>query len=230
MKVEKISTKKVSESVEEQLEKMIHSGMFKAGEKLPSVRELCELFGVGRSAVRDAITTLSGKGTVYVRRGEGTFVCEFDSSKLFSQHMLLSSSRDISELFQVRKLLETGMAELAAVNRTETDLHSLKHTLYIPSSNPWESDYQFHLTIAKATGNEILIQLVQFISTTMKKVMMDFHHYIQKDENTVKLISRQHQQIIDSIEKGDPQAAKQSMSNHLNTVEELLQSSVLSNQ
>jgi GntR family transcriptional regulator, transcriptional repressor for pyruvate dehydrogenase complex len=230
VKVEKISTKKVSDSVEEQLEKMIHSGMFKAGEKLPSVRELCELFGVGRSAVRDAITTLSGKGTVYVRRGEGTFVCEFDSSKLFNQNMLLSSSRDISELFQVRKLLETGMAEISAVNRTEKDLHSLKHTLYSPSTNPWESDYQFHLTIAKATGNEILIQLVQFISTTMKKVMMDFHHYIQQDENTVKLISRQHQQIIESIEKGDSKAAKQSMSNHLNTVEKLLQGSVLSNQ
>ncbi|WP_066318760.1 FadR/GntR family transcriptional regulator [Bacillus sp. FJAT-29814] len=230
MKVEKISTKKVSESVEEQLEKMIHSGMFKAGEKLPSVRELCDLFGVGRSAVRDAITTLSGKGTVYVKRGEGTFVCEFDSSKLFNQHMLLSSSRDIREVFQVRKLLETGMAEMAAVNRTEDDLHILKHTLSGQASNPWESDYQFHLTIAKATGNEILIQLVQFISTTMKKVMMDFHHYIQKDDNTVNLISCQHQQIIESIEKRDPKAAKQSMSNHLNTVEELLQGSVLSNQ
>jgi GntR family transcriptional regulator, transcriptional repressor for pyruvate dehydrogenase complex len=230
MQVEKISTKKVSASVEEQLEKMIHSGMVKAGEKLPSVRELCELFGVGRSAVRDAITTLSGKGSVYVKRGEGTFVSEFDSSKLFNQQVLLSSPRDISELFQVRKLLETGMAELAAVNRTKEDLHNLKAALSNESTNPWDSDYQLHLTIAKATGNEILVGLIQFISTTMKKVMMDFHHYIQQDEKKVNLISRQHQQIIESIEKGDPKSANQCMSNHLNTVEELLQGSVLSNQ
>lgn len=228
MNIEKISTKKVSESVEEQIEKMIVSGMFKAGEKLPSVRELCEMFGVGRSAVRDAITTLSGKGAVYVKRGEGTFVCEFDSTKLFNNPMFLASSKDIRELFQVRKILEPGIAEMAALNRTEEDLENLMK-LADQSNNAWESDYQFHLTIAKATGNEILTQLLQFISSTTKKVMMDFHMYIQKDKEMVDLIVNQHNLIFDSIKKGDPKRAKQTMSNHLKTVEELLQESVLSN-
>ncbi|MEL3973203.1 GntR family transcriptional regulator [Rossellomorea oryzaecorticis] len=65
----KISTKKVSDFVEEQIEGMIQSGMFKAGEKLPSVRELCEMYEVGRSAVRDAMTTLKGKGILQVKQG-----------------------------------------------------------------------------------------------------------------------------------------------------------------
>ena len=122
MLVEKISTKKVSESVTEEIEKLIERGTFQAGEKLPSVRELCELFGVGRSAVRDAITTLSGKGIVTVKQGEGTYICEFDSSKLFNHPLLLPSSKDITELFQVRKIVETGIAEASAIHRSEEDL------------------------------------------------------------------------------------------------------------
>lgn len=91
--VGKIFIKKVSETVEQEIEKMIESGKFQSGEKLPSVRELCDLFGVGRSAVRDAITTLKGKGTVYVKQGEGTYICEFDSTKLFTNHMLIPARR-----------------------------------------------------------------------------------------------------------------------------------------
>ncbi|MDQ0216981.1 FadR family transcriptional regulator [Peribacillus cavernae] len=227
MNVEKISTKKVSDSVGEQIEKMIESGTFQAGEKLPSVRELCDLFGVGRSAVRDAITMLKGKGTVHVKQGEGTFICEFDPTKLFNSHLLLSGSKDIKELFQVRKILETGIAEMAALNRTERDLEFMEGVLSNPSINGWESDYHFHMAIAKAAGNKILIQFVQFISTTMKKAMIDFHRYIEKNATMVKTIVEHHDRIYQSIKIGEPNKAHQSMIEHLNYVEELLQSSVL---
>ncbi|MFE8702420.1 FadR/GntR family transcriptional regulator [Cytobacillus sp. FJAT-54145] len=227
MNVEKISTKKVSDSVVEQIEKMIESGSFLPGEKLPSVRELCDLFGVGRSAVRDAITTLKGRGAVEVKQGEGTYICEFDSKKIFNNHLLLPSSGDIRELFQVRKVLEPGIAELAALNRSQLDLENLSHILSDKSFNGWESDYNFHLTIAKSTGNEIMVQMVQFISNTLKKAMMDFHQFIQEDEITVASIEKQHRKIFDSITLGDSQRAKESMIEHLDLVEQLLQSSIL---
>lgn len=224
----KISTKKVSDSVVEHIEEMIESGRFEAGEKLPSVRELCEMFGVGRSAVRDAITTLKGKGTVYVKQGEGTYICEFDSAKLFTNPMLLPSTRDISELFQVRKILETGIAEMAALNRSEEDLEQIDAILSNQSNNGWESDFHLHTAIAKATGNEIIIQLIQFISTTMKKAMIDFHTYIQKNQDTVDAIGKQHERIYESIKLADPKTAKQMMIEHLDFVEkELTQSHVL---
>jgi GntR family transcriptional regulator, transcriptional repressor for pyruvate dehydrogenase complex len=225
--VEKISTKKVSESVGEQIEKMIESGTFKSGEKLPSVRELCDLFGVGRSAVRDAIIALKGKGAVYVKQGEGTYICEFDSTKLFTNHMFLPGSDDISELFQVRKILETGIAEMAALNRSMKDIEAMEEHIANQTAHGWESDYHFHMAIAKATGNEILIQLVQFISTTMKKAMIGFHGYIQTNENIVKTIAKQHEKICESIKSGEPKRANQMMIEHLNYVEKLLQSSIL---
>lgn len=228
MKVKKISTKKVSDSVVEQIEEMIKSGSFQAGEKLPSVRELCEMFGVGRSAVRDAITTLKGKGAVEVKQGEGTYILEFDSTRLFNNHLLLPGYRDISELFQVRKILEAEIAEMAALNRSEADLHLMERILSNQSIKGWESDYHLHTAIAKAAGNEIIIQLVQFISATMKKAMIDFHNYIEKNPTTVQVIENQHIRIYESIKLAIPPKAKQTMIEHLNFVEkELLQSHAL---
>jgi GntR family transcriptional regulator, transcriptional repressor for pyruvate dehydrogenase complex len=228
VKVKKISTKKVSDSVVEQIEEMIKSGSFQAGEKLPSVRELCEMFGVGRSAVRDAITTLKGKGAVEVKQGEGTYILEFDSTRLFNNHLLLPGYRDISELFQVRKILEAEIAEMAALNRSEADLHLMEKILSNQSIKGWESDYHLHTAIAKAAGNEIIIQLVQFISATMKKAMIDFHNYIEKNPTTVQVIENQHIRIYESIKLAIPQKAKQTMIEHLNFVEkELLQSHAL---
>ncbi|PLS16162.1 FadR family transcriptional regulator [Bacillus sp. M6-12] len=227
MNVEKLTVKKLSETVEEQIEKMISSGTFKPGEKLPSVRELCELFGVGRSAVRDAITTLKGKGIVNVKQGEGTFICEFDSAKLFSNVMLHPGLRDITELFQVRKILESGMAEMAALNRSEKHLRIMDDLLYAKTAAGWESDYQFHRTIALAAGNEILVELVKFISTTMKKVMMDFHRYIQNNSKIVDTIDVHHKEIYESIKSKQPREAKARMLAHLGYVEQLLKNDVL---
>ncbi|WP_413307475.1 FadR/GntR family transcriptional regulator [Bacillus sp. 1P10SD] len=222
VQVKKITTKKVSDSVVEQMEEMIKSGTFQAGEKLPSVRELCEMFGVGRSAVRDAITTLKGKGAVDVKQGEGTYILEFDSTRLFNNQLLLPRPRDISELFQVRKLLEPGITEMAANNRTEADLNLMEKILTNQATKGWEADYLLHTAIARAAGNEIIIQLLQFISTTMKNAMIDFHNYIEKNPDIAHMIEKQHAGIYQSIKLGMSQKAKQMMMEHLNFVEKAL--------
>jgi GntR family transcriptional regulator, transcriptional repressor for pyruvate dehydrogenase complex len=229
VKIERISTKKVSESVTEQIEKLIEVGTFLPGEKLPSVRELCEMFGVGRSAVRDAITTLKGKGAVTVKQGEGTYICKFDSGKLFNNHLLLPSSKDISQLFQVRKLLEPGIAEIAAKNRSEKDLKLMEGLLFGNGANSWEADYNFHLAIAKAAGNEILVKLLEFISASMKKTMIGFHQCIEEDRIVFEEITHQHSQIFRMIQNKESVQAKQMMEKHLEDVEDLLKTSSVLN-
>ncbi|MBS8263142.1 FadR family transcriptional regulator [Mesobacillus boroniphilus] len=229
MKVEKILNKKVSESVTEQIEKMIEAGTFLPGEKLPSVRELCDMFGVGRSAVRDAITTLKGKGAVTVKQGEGTYICKFDSGRLFNNHLLLPSSEDISQLFQVRKLLEPGIAEIAAENRSEADLELMDALLSGGDDNSWEADYNFHLAIARAAGNEILIQLLEFISASMQKTMIGFHQFIKEDREVFEEITDQHNRIYQMLQNKKPAMAKQLMQEHLDYVEDLLKTSSVLN-
>lgn len=227
MNVEKIPIRKVSESVVEQIEKLIEEGTFLPGEKLPSVRELCEMFGVGRSAVRDAIITLKGKGSVDVKQGEGTFIRKFDSTKLFTNQLILPDLKDIRQLFQVRKILEPGIAETAALNRNEKDLEAMENALFNENSQGWESDYNFHMAIANATGNEIITQLMQFISTTTKKAMNDFHQYIQENQSIVMNIDAQHQSIYQAIKNSGHGLAKKAMIEHLDYVENILQSSIL---
>lgn len=227
LNIGKIPNRKVSDHVVELIEKMIDSGEFTIGEKLPSVRELCDLFGVGRSAVRDAITTLKGKGTVEVKHGEGTFIRGFDSSSLFKSQIMLPSLKDIHELFQVRKMLETGMVEMASVNRTKEMVSEMERILSDQNESGWGSDYSFHLAIAKAAENEILLQLIEFISTAMKKVMIEFYKQIEKDQELIEKIDQQHEQILQAIKEQNPSKARQEMLNHLTFVESLLQSSVL---
>ncbi|MGE7764648.1 FadR/GntR family transcriptional regulator [Peribacillus sp. NPDC096540] len=117
---------------------------------------------------------------------------------------------------------------MAALNRSEADLHLIEKILSNQSISGWESDYHLHTAIAKAGGNEIIMQLVQFISAMMKKAMIDFHNYIEKNPTTLQIIEKQHLQIYESIKLGIPKQAKQMMMEHLNFVEkELLQSHVL---
>lgn len=221
MVIEKLEIKKVSDRIGEKIEKMITEGTFQAGEKLPSVRELCELFGVGRSAVRDAITALKGKGFVDVKQGEGTYVCGFDSTKLFKQTNIPVDVKDLTELFQVRKIMETGIVEIAAKTRNDNDISKMKETLFLSDVNGWEADYQFHKLIAIATGNDIFIQLSEFISESMKQTMIDFYRYIADQGQAIIEINQQHEQLLSFIESGSAVEAKQMMTEHLLFVEDL---------
>ncbi|WP_246055308.1 FadR/GntR family transcriptional regulator [Pseudalkalibacillus caeni] len=221
----------MSERVGEQIENLIITGHFQSGEKLPSVRELCELFDVGRSAVRDAITTMKGKGLVDVRHGEGTYVQSYDPAQLFRSNMLLPDMKDIEALFQVRAILETEMVKMAAENRTEKDLREMEKTIRRMRTACHEEnetlDYHFHKTIAKAAGNHILYQLMEFISSTTQKAMVDFHGYIAEDEAILSNIINQHEQIFENIKLGDGEGSSKVMHIHLEEVKRLMQKSIL---
>ncbi|HET7580468.1 MAG TPA: FadR/GntR family transcriptional regulator [Bacillales bacterium] len=226
IKVEKILTKKVSEQVVEQIERWIKDGQVEPGEKLPSVRELCELFDVGRSAVRDAMTTLKGKGLVDVRQGEGAFVCRFDSSALF-QGMLLTEEKDIRKLFHVRKILEAGIAETAARERSADDLLFMKQAvdaLRTETATGWEADYRFHLAMARATQNEILLQLTETIASTTKKAMIDFHRILFSDSELTQTVFNQHFSIYCAIRDQLSEEAREHLLTHLTFTEQLLKS------
>lgn len=227
---EKLSSKKLSDQVADHLEEWIAQGKVKPGEKLPSVRELCEQFDVGRSAVRDAITTLKGKGMVEVRHGEGTFISHFGATQMF-QGIFLADQRDISQLFSVRKLLEAGIAETAAIHHQPQQLVMMKQALEELKTSEtvdgWQADYHFHLTIAKATQNDILIELMQTISQTTQHAMIDFHNIIFTDEALMEIVFNQHLAVYEAIESRDPHLARLRMVDHLSYVEDLLHQHLL---
>ncbi|MGN1402352.1 MAG: FadR/GntR family transcriptional regulator [Bacillus sp. (in: firmicutes)] len=216
--IEKVSSKKVSEHVSEQLEGLILEGVYKPGEKLPSARELCGLFGAGRSAIRDALTVLKGKGIIEIKQGEGAYVCAFDSSRLLNPVLMPVRKKDLTELFQVRKLLEPGMAEMAAASRSEDQVQKLKKTLSIPG---WQADYEFHHLIAQAAGNDIVLELLQFISQALKRSMENLYRSIADHPEALDEINKQHLAIFELISSKNGKEAKYMMEVHLQLVEDL---------
>lgn len=225
MEVVKISNQKISEIVAGQIEQWIRTGHVKPSDKLPSVRELCMMFDVGRTAVRDAITTLKGKGLVEVKHGDGTFVCRFDCANVF-HGLSLINKQDVHNVFTVRKILELGTAEIAALQREPHHLLKIKNAIHemeqAETVGGWKADFDFHIGIAEATQNEHLVQLMQTISTAIQKAIMDCHQIILADSDLSRTIFNQHLAVCEAIDQAKPDQARQAMLEHLTFVEALL--------
>ncbi|WP_052398808.1 FadR/GntR family transcriptional regulator [Geomicrobium sp. JCM 19039] len=213
-------TKRISEQVSEQIESWITSKMYEPREKLPSTRELCDQFSVSRSSVRDALTSLKGKGLITIVQGEGIFVA--DTEPLPSFQFNLSNEQTVHELFAVRKIVEAGIAFEAAQMRTEAQLKELDSLL----ADGWEADYAFHLALANCTGNLMLVQLLESISTSLKKALQDCHQLIANDPGLTKAIHDQHTELYAWIQAGDATRSREAMHMHLTYVETLLKEAI----
>lgn len=217
MQVKKMTTK-ISAQVAEQIEDSIMSGSVKAGEKLPSVNELCEMFGVGRSAVRDALNTLKGKGMVDIQHGEGTFVCDRSSWWNFDD-LISSSAKSIKDVYAVRQLLEIGAAEMAARSRTQKHLDQMKRSIedlqQVNKIDPWKADIHFHLAMAEATNNDVMLKLMQTTSSYTEKALIDLHKLTALNPVLAQSIVKQHVRIYEAILNQDTELAKAAMQEHL---------------
>ena len=127
--------------------------------------------------------------------------------------------KDVAELFQVRKLIEPGIAELAAANRSDNQLLLMENTLTLSG---WQADYEFHRIIAEASGNGIFLQLIQFISQALKSGMEHLYSHISADTEALGLINSQHSDLYANIQNREGRKAYETMSRHLQSVEKLI--------
>src|ERR671924_1595680 len=123
-----IKKTRLYEEVVGQLHQLIDDGRLKAGDRLPSERELAETFRVSRSSVREAIKTLENEGLVITRPGSGTFITAVDVEALIQPlASLLSRGKDaLLDLFEMRRLVEPSIAALAAERAPSADILRLK--------------------------------------------------------------------------------------------------------
>ncbi len=181
MKYKQIKTKKIYEEVADALLDMIKNGELKPGDKLDSVHALSESFQVSRSAVREALSALKAMGLVEMKQGEGTYLKEFELNQI-SQPLsaaLLMKKEDVKQLLEVRKLLEIGVASLAAEKRTEADLErihaALKEMGNIETDGELgeKADFAFHLALADASQNDLLKHLMNHVSSLLLETMRE---------------------------------------------------------
>ncbi|AZV63272.1 FadR/GntR family transcriptional regulator [Peribacillus frigoritolerans] len=239
MVYKKIKPKKIYEEVSDELYEMIRSGSLKPGEQLDSIQQLAENFQVGRPAIREALSALSSMGLIEIKQGEGTFVKTFDPAIMNHplSAALLMDPDNIKHLLEVRKILESGTAEVAAKKRTEENLIELKDMLFNMEkvSDDEElsdkADISFHVAVANASQNELLITLMNHVSELMTEKMRDIRRVaLYSEEMTLKQLYQQHVRIYDAIVAQDEDGARSAMLFHLQSVEESLDRVIQKNQ
>lgn len=230
MEIKPIRTRKIYEEVTDSILEMIKSGQFKTGDKLDSVEQLAKSFNVGRSAIREALSGLRAMGLVEMRQGEGTYITSFDASKfsLPLSSALLMKREDIKELSEVRKILEVGAVASASINHDDEDLLAMEEALNAMKEAKGQgeigekADLDFHLAIAHATHNKMLINLMSSVSEIMVESMRETRQLLLYSEEMMASLVEEHQLIYQAIKARNIEEAQKNMLNHLIGVEKVL--------
>lgn len=222
------STQTLSQEIERHIEKAILDKQFPPGSKLPTEKILCEQFGVSRTALREALQMLSARGLVYIRKGSGTYVNEYESAnvtKPMSLYLELNFDKDLMvHMVEVRKMLEPGIAEMAAKDRSQDDLRKMEIALdkldncdTNDHERHGELDRDFHLIIAKSCENPIIPILMEPIFMFMPKVKDIVY---QKVTSAFEDAQVYHEKIFSAIKEQNSEKAKEMMERHLGIAEE----------
>jgi GntR family transcriptional repressor for pyruvate dehydrogenase complex len=211
----------LAERVTDQIEHLIVANHLQPGDHLPPERELAQQFGVSRTVVREAIRALIAKSLLEARPKGGTVV-RTPSAEVVAQSMRLflragQTKFDYDKVHEVRRLLEVEIAGLAAERRTTEDLEKMRAILSeVPlvghdRDNLAQNDVDFHAALARATHNELFSLLLDSIADILFTVRQLGFSVPGMADRTLKY----HQAIFAQVEAGNPERARQAMTEHL---------------
>ncbi len=205
--------------VVEFVRRQIESGQLKPGARLPAERDLAVEIGVSRPSLRSGLQTLQALGVLQSRQGAGTFISNgpprLGGAPLSFLAALHGFTRD--EMFEARRVLETGAASLAADRATMNQITALADevaAMFASLDDPQEfliHDVQFHKAVAAASGNPVLATLIETISGLVyetRKLTVERAHDLKES-------AEMHRRIYRAIKAGDPDKARDEMSTHL---------------
>jgi GntR family transcriptional repressor for pyruvate dehydrogenase complex len=208
------------QEIVDQIQQQILSGALKPGDQIPAERDLAERFGVSRTAVREAIKSLTEKGLIEVFVGRGTFVTNLSPDRVVESITLLlrNEPHNVASLQEARDILEVPTARLAAQRRTDAHVARLRvinaeleeeHSI---SPRLVDGDTEFHVELARATGNPVLVLLSQTIVALLRTERLYRDDF---DVSNLPTALADHREIIDAIADGDGERAAQAMTHHL---------------
>lgn len=222
-----VKSNKISEHIIEQIRNAIFEGRLKPGDKLPSEKALIETFHVSKVTLREALRSLEILGFLEMRKGAsgGAFVTEVDMKKArdsFS-NFLLFKNLSLSNLSEVRLILEPYVAEKAALAITEEYLKRLEKLNeecdYVLKNNiPIESrknEIEYHRIIGSVSGNPILMFILDFV----ENLLIDTKEILQPSKEFSKKVLSAHKRIYKALLEKDPKKASEEMIKHVREVE-----------
>ncbi|MBN2553465.1 MAG: FadR family transcriptional regulator [Spirochaetales bacterium] len=230
--MEKIPRVNLSEIIADKIHQDILDRKLNTGDRLPPHEVLCERWGVSRVTLREALKKLDTKGLIEIHQGKGTYVRDYNRDLIEKQFEFRSllGEKTIIHLFEARKIIETALAELAALRVTDDEIASLDSVLEAMGRTVMEGDnlgfarfdLKFHKTIGGIAKNDVLLMMlekIQFLIQAQQREMFAYAH----DSNPLKSSFHDHQEIYRMIRERNAEGAAEKMYDHIQRMEDRVQ-------
>lgn len=212
----------VSEMLVQQMLGFVTAGRLKAGDKLPSERDLAERFGVSRPTVREALRGLAILGVLEIRHGGGAFVTALDARELLGPlYFFLSlSDASVEQLYHARRLIEGEICALAATRVTPLQLENLSDLIEAQDKvrhdvgQYLQLDSEFHEVLGQICDNPFLARASQSLNV----LGIEFRKQAARTKAVPSRSISDHKAILAALTAGDEEAARAAMVSHMNQV------------
>jgi GntR family transcriptional repressor for pyruvate dehydrogenase complex len=216
----------LTEAAFEQLIVFVVKGTWKAGDRLPPERELCQQFGIARTSLREALKAMELVGMLDSRVGDGTFVSP--RSEFLSRPLLWAFTgtdhEELAEILEARMLVEENLAGLAAERGSDEEIDRIKDAVsqmrdaIKAGQSILDADMAFHLAVARAAHNEVLHNAVQLL----RNITRQWLSYKVALPNVAAGVLKRHKQIYRAIASRDSAEARSGMRKHLEEASNLV--------
>lgn len=222
-----ISGARAYEEVIDQITFAIRAGIFRPGDRLPSVEELAHLMGVSKPVIGEAIKALSAGGVLVAQRGASGGVTVASDEIPVTLMRVSSGRRDIAltELVEARHPVEMEIALLAAERATDEDFETMEFAIdrFVEAISDnsrhmrRHADHLFHYAMGRAARSELLARYQHEI---LEQLAIVLEEYYERDEDP-QLVLETHGETLEAIRSRDPEAVRKAMSRHLENLENL---------
>lgn len=229
-----MSTQRISDKVAAQLRGLVQEQRLQPGDRLPAERTLAVQLGVSRTALREAIAQLASQGLLTARVGGGTYVAEpaararqaLDEPLAPYLPLFQGDPEYRFDVLEIRHALEGATAWHAALRATDEDRTRIAqafqtmmdaHGKNDPSGEA-EADAAFHLSIAEASHNLVLLQVMRGLFELLQTNISQSREKLYTSARTFSPLSDQHREMMDAVLAGDPERARAAAHAHLEFV------------
>ena len=226
---------RLSDRLAEQLQSLIRDQGLQPGDRLPAERSLAGQLGASRPSVREAIRQLASQGVLYSRQGGGTYVREqeWSADDWPDRHLVRPLDELMSDdpeyrydVLEARHALEGGTAWHAALRATDEDRQAIRQRFddmvrFQVRNDPElsaQADARFHLAIAEASHNAVLLQMMRSVFELLRATVTDSRQRMYTLQHTQDQLTAQHQALMEAILRSDAEAARTTVWQHLEFV------------
>jgi GntR family transcriptional repressor for pyruvate dehydrogenase complex len=219
----KLASRSVSAQIADHVEQLIMTGTLKPGMRLPAERQLAAQFKVSRASIREALSELESKHLIERVQGRGSTVLDPMSNTRRLAALMKATDTDLRNAIELRESVEPQIAALAAQRARPIDLAALSSTVNqeadesISPERSLHLDIRFHLLLAHATGNTMLLTVLQFSFKCTEHVRERSHQ--TSAGRRISLIG--HQLIEEAVKARDPEQTRHAMIRHLADVRDI---------